>query len=108
MGRCLDYAYRMVPPGSPSPTSSRGAFGLHLYTPHGALAAHIAKGCTGRSNVEPRQGWPSPDREFVMVMAGFIPTSRRDDFYMVYGHPFHYDKNKHPDRSRPGLCATSL
>jgi FtsP/CotA-like multicopper oxidase with cupredoxin domain len=79
-------------------------FGLHLYHCHTApLAQHIAKGLYGAFIVDPKQGRPHADHEFVMVMSGFdVDFDGANDFYVVNGIPFHYDHNKHPIRIRVG------
>ncbi len=77
-------------------------FGLHLYHCHAApLAKHIAKGLYGAFIVEPKDGWPKVDHEFVMVMSGYdIDFDMANDFYVVNGIPFHYDK--HPIQIKVG------
>ncbi len=79
-------------------------FGLHLYHCHTApLAQHIAKGLYGAFIVDPKDGWPKADREFVMVMSGFdIDFDGENDFYQVNAIPFHYDHNKHPIKIKVG------
>jgi FtsP/CotA-like multicopper oxidase with cupredoxin domain len=67
-------------------------FGLHLYHCHAfPLARHIAKGLYGAYIVDPKDGWPKVDHEFIMVMAGLdIDFDDENDLYMVNGIPFHY------------------
>ena len=77
-------------------------FGLHLYHCHTApLAKHLAKGLYGAFIVDPKAGRPAVDRELVMVMSGYdVDFDGSNDFYMVNGIPFHYDK--HPIQLRVG------
>ena len=77
-------------------------FGLHLYHCHTApLAKHLAKGLYGAFIVDPKGGRPAVDRELVMVMSGYdVDFDGSNDFYMVNGIPFHYDK--HPIQLRVG------
>lgn len=67
-------------------------FGLHLYHCHAfPLARHIAKGLYGAFIIDPAQGRPRVDHEFVMVMAGYdVDFDDANDFYHVNGIPFHY------------------
>jgi FtsP/CotA-like multicopper oxidase with cupredoxin domain len=71
-------------------------FGCHLYHCHNTpLAKHIAKGLFGAFIIDPKQGRPKVDHEFVMVQAGYdIDFDGQNDFYHVNGIPFHY--NRHP------------
>lgn len=73
-------------------------FGLHLYHCHAfPLARHIAKGLYGAFIVDPKQGWPAVDHEFVMVMNGFdVDFDDENDFYAVNTIPFHYQKHPIP------------
>jgi len=77
-------------------------FGLHLYHCHTApLAKHIAKGLYGAFIIDPKAGRPTVDRELIMVMSGYdVDFDGANDFYMVNGIPFHYDK--HPIQLRVG------
>ncbi len=70
-------------------------FGLHLYHCHVfPLARHIAKGLYGAFIIDPKQGRPPVDREFVMVMSGFdVDFDDANDFYGVNAIPFHYQLN---------------
>jgi FtsP/CotA-like multicopper oxidase with cupredoxin domain len=70
-------------------------FGVHEYHCHTMpLAKHIAKGLYGAFIVDPKQGWPKADREFVMVMSGNdIDFNGENDFYNVNFIPFHYDRH---------------
>ncbi len=79
-------------------------FGMHLYHCHTApLAQHIAKGLYGAFIVEPKEGWPKADREFVMVLSGFdVDYDGANDFYTVNAIPFHYDHDKHPIKIKVG------
>ncbi len=78
--------------------------GLHLYHCHTfPLAEHIAKGLYGAFIVDPKDGWPPVDREFVMVMSGFdIDFDAENDLYVVNAIPFHYDLDKNPIRIKVG------
>lgn len=79
-----------------------GPFGLHLYHCHAfPLARHIAKGLYGAFIVDPKEGRPPVDHEFVMVMSGFdVDFDNENDFYAVNAIPFHYQHN--PIRIRVG------
>jgi manganese oxidase len=91
----MDGVYEQVQPGE-SFTYEFDAepFGIHLYHCHSSpLAKHISKGLYGAFIVEPKDGWPKVDHEFVMVMSGFdVDFDGQNDFYVVNGIPFHYDK----------------
>jgi len=73
-------------------------FGLHLYHCHAfPLARHIAKGLYGAFIIDPKEGRPSVDHEFVMVMNGFdIDFDDENDFYAVNTIPFHYQNHPIP------------
>jgi FtsP/CotA-like multicopper oxidase with cupredoxin domain len=77
-------------------------FGLHLYHCHSApLAKHIAKGLYGAFIIDPQQGRPPADREFIMVQHGLdIDFDDANDFYAINGIPFHYQK--HPIQIKVG------
>jgi FtsP/CotA-like multicopper oxidase with cupredoxin domain len=77
-------------------------FGLHLYHCHSfPLARHIAKGLYGAFIVDPKEGRPPVDHEFIMVMSGFdVDFDDVNDFYAVNGIPFHYQL--HPIEIRVG------
>jgi FtsP/CotA-like multicopper oxidase with cupredoxin domain len=77
-------------------------FGLHLYHCHAfPLARHIAKGLYGTFIIDPKQGRPRVDHEFVMVMSGFdVDFDDTNDFYAVNGIPFYYQN--HPIQFRVG------
>ena len=77
-------------------------FGLHLYHCHTApLAKHIAKGLYGAFIVDPKTPRPAADHEMVMVMSGYdVDFDGSNDFYLVNGIPFHYDK--HPIQLKVG------
>ncbi len=99
----MDGVYDQVPPGG-SFTYEFDArpFGVHLYHCHSfPLAMHVAKGLYGAFIVEPRNGWPRVDHEYVMVMSGFdVDYDGQNDFYNVNAIPFHYDK--HPIQIKVG------
>lgn len=73
-------------------------FGLHLYHCHAfPLARHIAKGLYGTFIIDPKEGRPQVDHEFVMVMAGFdVDFDDANDFYAVNTIPFHYQNHPIP------------
>ena len=77
-------------------------FGLHLYHCHAfPLARHIAKGLYGAFVIDPKEGRPRVDHEFVMVMSGFdVDFDDTNDFYAVNGIPFYYQN--HPIQIRVG------
>lgn len=77
-------------------------FGLHLYHCHVfPLARHIAKGLYGAFIIDPKEGRPPVDHEFVMVMHGLdVDFDDENDFYAVNGIPFHYQL--HPIQFRVG------
>lgn len=77
-------------------------FGLHLYHCHAApLARHIAKGLYGAFIIDPKEGRPPVDHEYVMVMSGFdVDFDDENDFYAVNAIPFHYQL--HPIQFRVG------
>jgi FtsP/CotA-like multicopper oxidase with cupredoxin domain len=70
-------------------------FGLHLYHCHiMPLAKHIAKGLYGAFIIDPKQGRPKADREFVMMMNGFdIDFDNENDIYAVNSVAFFYQHN---------------
>ncbi|HVO71198.1 MAG TPA: multicopper oxidase domain-containing protein, partial [Aggregatilineaceae bacterium] len=92
----MDGVYEQIPPGG-SFTYEFDAepFGVHLYHCHAfPLAKHISKGLYGAFIVDPKDGWPKADHEFVMVMSGFdVDFDDSNDFYVVNAIPFHYDRN---------------
>jgi len=103
MDGVFDIRSGMVPPGGQHTYEfDAEPFGLHLYHCHTApLAKHIAKGLYGAFIVDPKAGRPPVDRELVMVMSGYdVDFDGANDFYMVNGIPFHYDK--HPIALRVG------
>jgi FtsP/CotA-like multicopper oxidase with cupredoxin domain len=67
-------------------------FGVHLYHCHSSpLAKHIAKGLYGAFIIDPKEGWPKVDHEFVMVQHGFDTNfDDQNELYSVNGIPFHY------------------
>lgn len=73
-------------------------FGLHLYHCHAfPLARHIAKGLYGAFIIDPKEGRPTVDHEFVMVMNGFdVDFDDENDFYAVNTIPFHFQKHPIP------------
>ncbi len=75
-------------------------FGVHLYHCHASpLARHIAKGLYGAFIVDPKEGRPKVDHEFVMVMNGLdVDFDDVNDFYAVNGIPFHYQNHPIPIR----------
>ncbi len=70
-------------------------FGVHLYHCHTSpLAKHIAKGLYGAFIIDPAQGRPPADKEFVMVLSGIdLDFDGKNDVYAANGIPFHYDRN---------------
>jgi FtsP/CotA-like multicopper oxidase with cupredoxin domain len=79
-------------------------FGVHLYHCHTTpLAKHIAKGLYGAFIIDPKEGRPRADREFVMVMSGYdVDFDGKNDFYVVNGIPFHYNDDKNPIKFKVG------
>lgn len=75
-------------------------FGVHLYHCHTTpLAKHISKGLYGAFIIDPKEGRPRADHEFVMVMSGYdLDFNGKNDFYVVNGIPFHYNHDKNPIR----------
>lgn len=73
-------------------------FGLHLYHCHAfPLARHIAKGLYGAFIIDPKEGRPPVEHEFVMVMSGFdVDYDDENDFYAVNAIPFHYQMHPIP------------
>ncbi len=78
--------------------------GFHLYHCHTPpLAEHIAKGLYGAFIIDPKDGWPRVDHEFIMVMSGFdIDFDAENDLYVVNGIPFHYDLHMNPIKLKVG------
>ncbi len=70
-------------------------FGVHLYHCHTLpLAKHVAKGLYGVFIVDPKEGRPKADKEFVMVMNGFdVDFDDENDFYAVNSAAFYYQQN---------------
>ena len=57
----------------------------------------IAKGLYGTFIVDPKDGWPAADHEFVMVMNGIdVDFDDENDLYAVNTVPFHYQKHPIP------------
>jgi FtsP/CotA-like multicopper oxidase with cupredoxin domain len=75
-------------------------FGVHLYHCHTfPLSRHIAKGLYGAFIVDPQEGRPPVEHEFVMVQNGFdVDFDDENDFYAVNTIPFHYAKHPIPIR----------
>ena len=92
----MDGVYEVVQPGGQFVYEFEAEpFGVHQYHCHVMpLAEHIARGLYGGFIVDPKDGWPQADREFVMVMNGFdIDFDRENDIYAVNTIPFYYDTN---------------
>src|SRR5712692_10386364 len=92
----MDGVYEQVPPGGTFTYEfDAEPFGIHLYHCHSApLAKHLSKGLYGAFIIEPKNGWPKVDHEFVMVMSAFdVDFDGTNDFYVVNAIPFHYDRN---------------
>jgi FtsP/CotA-like multicopper oxidase with cupredoxin domain len=92
----MDGVYEQVPPGGTFDYEfDAEPFGLHLYHCHAApLAEHISKGLYGVFIIDPKDGWPKVDHEYVMMMNGFdIDFDGANDIYAVNTIPFHYDRN---------------
>ena len=92
----MDGVYEQVPPGGRFTYEfDAEPFGIHLYHCHSApLAKHLSKGLYGAFIIEPKDGWPKVDHEFVMVMSAFdVDFDGTNDFYVVNAIPFHYDRN---------------
>ncbi len=67
------------------------------------MAKHISKGLYGAFIIDPKDGRPGTDREFVMVMSGYdVDFDGKNDFYVVNGIPFHYDLDKNSIRLKVG------
>jgi FtsP/CotA-like multicopper oxidase with cupredoxin domain len=89
----MDGVYELVQPGETFTYEfDAEPFGVHLYHCHSSpLAKHVSKGLYGAYIVDPKEGWPKVDHEFVMVMHGYdIDFDDKNDFYAVNGIPFHY------------------
>jgi FtsP/CotA-like multicopper oxidase with cupredoxin domain len=105
MDGVFDVASGQTPPGGEYTYEfDAEPFGLHLYHCHTSpLAKHIAKGLYGTFIIDPKDGWPKADREFVMVLSGFdVDFDGENDFYQVNAIPFHYDHDKHPIKIKVG------
>jgi FtsP/CotA-like multicopper oxidase with cupredoxin domain len=92
----MDGVFEQVPPGGTFIYEfDAEPFGIHLYHCHSApLAKHLSKGLYGTFIIDPKEGWPKVDHEFVMVMSAFdVDFDGQNDFYVVNAIPFHYDKN---------------
>jgi FtsP/CotA-like multicopper oxidase with cupredoxin domain len=77
-------------------------FGCHLYHCHNfPLAKHVAKGLYGAFIIDPKQGRPKVDHEYVMVQGGYdVDFDGQNEFYHVNGIPFHY--SRHPIKFKVG------
>jgi FtsP/CotA-like multicopper oxidase with cupredoxin domain len=105
MDGVFNAASGLIPPGERYIYEFDAApFGLHLYHCHASpLAQHIAKGLYGAFIIDPKEGRPHADHEFVMVMSGYdVDFDGANDFYQVNGIPFHYDLSKHPIKIKVG------
>lgn len=92
----MDGVFEPVPPGGTFVYEfDAEPFGVHLYHCHVMpLAQHISKGLYGAFIIDPPQGWPKAEHEFVMVMNGFdLDFDLANDVYAVNTIPFHYDHN---------------
>ena len=92
----MDGVFEPVPPGGEFIYEfDAEPFGVHLYHCHiMPLATHISRGLYGAFIVDPPEGWPQAEREFVMVMNGFdLDFDMANDVYAVNTIPFHYDRN---------------
>ncbi len=99
----MDGVYEQVPPGGTFTYEfDAEPFGVHQYHCHSApLAKHISKGLYGAFIVDPKDGWPKVDHEYVMVMAAFdVNFDDANDFYVVNTIPFHYQR--HPIQFKVG------
>jgi FtsP/CotA-like multicopper oxidase with cupredoxin domain len=93
----MDGANVQVPPGGTFIYEfDAEPYGVHLYHCHASpLAEHLARGLYGAFIVDPKQGWPRADHEFVMVTSGVdVDFDGQNEFYNVNAIPFHY--YKHP------------
>jgi FtsP/CotA-like multicopper oxidase with cupredoxin domain len=105
MDGVFDASSGVVPPGGNFTYEfDAEPFGVHLYHCHTSpLAEHIAKGLYGAFIIDPKEGRPRADHEFVMVMSGFdVDFDGANDFYAVNAIPFHYDHDKNPIRIKVG------
>lgn len=99
----MDGVYEQVLPGGKFVYEfDAEPFGLHLYHCHVfPLAEHIARGLYGAFIIDPKQGRPKVDHEYVMVMTGTdLDFDNENDVYAVNFIPFHYDK--HPIKFKVG------
>lgn len=99
----MDGVFELVEPGQKFTYEFNAEpYGLHLYHCHSIpLKRHIHKGLYGVFIVDPKEGRPKVDHEYVMVMNGF-DTNFDDDneVYAVNSVAFHY-KN-HPIKIKVG------
>jgi len=99
----MDGVFEQVPPGGKFVYEfDAEPFELGLYHCHTTpLPQHIARGLYGAFIIDPKQGRPPADREFVMVMTGTdLDFDGENDVYAVNFIPFHYDK--HPIKIKVG------
>lgn len=99
----MDGVFEQIPPGGNFIYEfDAEPFGLHLYHCHiPPLAQHISRGLYGAFIIDPVNGRPPVDHEFVMVMAGFDPDfDLENEIYVVNTIAFHYDK--HPIKIKVG------
>jgi FtsP/CotA-like multicopper oxidase with cupredoxin domain len=92
----MDASTVQVPPGGTFTYEfDAEPFGVHLYHCHAfPLAEHLARGLYGAFIVDPKQGWPRAEHEFVMVTSGFdVNFDRQNELYNVNAIPFHYVKH---------------
>lgn len=92
----MDGVFEVVEPGQDFTYEFDAApYGLHLYHCHTIpLKRHIHKGLYGAFIVDPKEGRPTVDHEYVMVMNGF-DTNFDDDneVYAVNSVAFHYQNH---------------
>lgn len=92
----MDGVFEPIPPGG-SFTYEFDAvpFGVHPYHCHVMpLASHISRGLYGAIIIDPKQGRPKADHEFVMVMSGLdLDFDEANDLYAVNFIPFYYDRH---------------
>ena len=92
----MDASIVQVPPGGRFTYEfDAEPFGVHLYHCHATpLAEHLARGLYGAFIVDPTQGWPRAEHEFVMVTSGVdLNFDGQNEVYSVNAIPFHYVKH---------------
>jgi FtsP/CotA-like multicopper oxidase with cupredoxin domain len=104
----MDGANAQVPPGGTFTYEfDAEPFGVHLYHCHASpLAEHLARGLYGAFIVDPRQGWPPADHEFVMVTSGTdVNFDGQNEFRYQYPgrYLFHAHKTEFAERGWTGL-----